>query len=55
MNEESKRWWHIAFNNANDMVEFINKHNLKSDEFKYSDCGIGWPYSILYYSDIQLW
>lgn len=44
-------WYIIAFNKREDMCKFLNKHKLKYDQFKYSDCGIGWPYSILYYSE----
>lgn len=50
-----KEWRYKAFNKEEKMLEFINEHGLKFDEFKYSDCGIGWPYSILYYSDSDLY
>lgn len=50
-----KRWYVISFNNPNAMCDFLNKHELKYENFKFSDCGVGTPYTILYCSDKPLY
>lgn len=49
--ESMKEWYVTAFNDRQKMAEFLNKHKLKPEDFKFSDSGVGTPYTILYYSD----
>lgn len=49
------KWYVTGFNERQQMVEFLNKHKLKPESFKFSDSGIGTPYTIIYYSDKYLY
>ena len=50
-----KRWYAVGFNDKQKMIEFLNEHELKTEDFKFSDSGIGTPYTIIYYSDKYLY
>lgn len=52
--QNKKKWYSKSFNKIEAVCEFLNKYNLKSEDFKFSDCGVGTPYTILYFSDRYL-
>ena len=52
---QAKQWYAISFNNREEMCKFLNKYNFHANDFKFSDSGIGTPYTILYLSEKRLY
>lgn len=50
-----KQWYYKHFNDVKDLCEFLNKHKFNSEDFKFGKSGIETSYTILYYSDKELW
>ena len=50
-----KKWYVESFDERQEMIKFLNEHMLQPEDFKFSNSGIGTPYTILYYSDKYLY